>query len=112
MTERSSPNIALMSLMAGLAGAGIALLLAPRSGKETVAMIGEKTTELKGQAKDSIHRVKDSVNSGIDNTRDSLSEALKKTDRVAHEQYEEFNHSTDRPSQRQSPVLRAWEEEV
>lgn len=112
MTERSSPNIALVSLMAGLAGAGIALLLAPRSGKETIAKIGERTTELKGQAEDSIHRVKDSVNTGIDKTRDSLSEALKKTDRVAREQYDEFNETADRPSKRQSPVLHAWEEEV
>lgn len=112
MAERSSPNLALVSLVAGLTGAGIALLLAPRSGKETIAKIGEKTTELKGQTEDKIHRVRDSVNSGIDKTRDSLSEALKKTDRIAREQYDEFSHNTDRPSRRQSPVLRAWEEEI
>ena len=56
--------------------------------------------------------MKDSVASGIDKTRDSLTEALNKTSRAAKEQYDEFTDASERPAKRQSPVLRAWEEEV
>lgn len=112
MTERSSPNIALVSLMAGVAGAGIALLFAPRSGKETRDKISQRSTELKDQAEDGYHRVKDTVNSGIDKTRSSLTEALNKTSRATKEQYDEFRAPGEHTGNKQSPVLRAWEEEV
>jgi gas vesicle protein len=112
MAERSSPNIAMVSLMAGLAGAGIALLFAPRSGKETRAGIKRRSAELKDQAEDNLHHAVDSINTGIDKTRDSLTEALNKTSRKAKGKYEEFQEDTERTGNKQSPVLRAWEEEV
>lgn len=90
MTERTPPNMALMSLMAGLAGAGLALLFAPRSGKETRDDIAKRTAELKHQAEDRYRHVKDSVASGVEKTRDSLGEALSTTTRVAREQYDEM----------------------
>lgn len=98
--------------MAGLTGAGIALLLAPRSGKETREKIGQRTTELKDQAEDSYQKVKGTVNSSIEKTRDSLAEALHKTGRVAREQYDELREPGEHTGKKQSPVLRAWEEEV
>jgi gas vesicle protein len=98
--------------MAGLAGAGIALLLAPRSGKETRARIGERSAELKSHAEDNLHKMKDNLSTGIDKTRDSLTEALNKTGRKAKEQYDEFTEVGERTGTKQSPVLRAWEEEV
>lgn len=113
MAERSSPNLAVVSIMAGLTGAGIALLLAPRSGKETRAKIGERTAELKGHAEDNLHKMRDGLSTGMDKTRDSLTEALNKTGRKAREQYDEFDDEIGRRTGiKQSPVLRAWEEEV
>lgn len=112
MTERSSPNIALMSLMAGVAGAGIALLLAPRSGRETREKISQRSHELKDQAEDSYQKAMKAVNTKVDKTRESLTDALSKTKRAADEQYHELRHDSERTANKQSPVLRAWEEEV
>ena len=44
-----------------LAGAGIALLYAPRSGKETRKLIAEKGRALKGQAQDAIADAQDFI---------------------------------------------------
>lgn len=44
-----------------LAGAGIALLYAPRSGKETRKLIADKGSELKGRATDAIADAKDYI---------------------------------------------------
>jgi gas vesicle protein len=44
-----------------LAGAGIALLYAPRSGKETRQLIADKGCELKGRAADAVGDVKDYI---------------------------------------------------
>ena len=44
-----------------LAGAGLALLYAPRSGKETRALIAKKGRALKGQATDAIDDAKDFI---------------------------------------------------
>ena len=44
-----------------LAGAGIALLYAPRSGKETRKLIADKGRDLKGQATDAIEDARDFI---------------------------------------------------
>lgn len=44
-----------------LAGAGIALLYAPRSGKETRQLIADKGCELKGKATDALSDAKDYI---------------------------------------------------
>lgn len=112
MTERSSPNIALVTLMAGMAGAGLALLFAPRTGKDTRDKINQRSTELKDQAHDGYQHVRDTVNSGIEKTRDSLTEAINRTGRIAKEQYDELGEPGSHTGKKQSPVLRAWEEEI
>jgi gas vesicle protein len=44
-----------------LAGAGIALLFAPRSGRETRALLARKTRELKARAGDALDQAKEMV---------------------------------------------------
>lgn len=115
MAERgNAPNIALVSLLAGLTGAGIALLFAPRSGKETRQKLQTSAEDLKQRAEDGVQNAKKTVES----TRNSLSDALHNTARKAKERYEtslddmsETDDTTAHPS-KQSPILRAWEEEV
>ena len=46
-----------------LAGAGIALLYAPRSGKDTRKLIAEKGRELQGRATDAIEDARDFIDS-------------------------------------------------
>jgi gas vesicle protein len=48
-------------LMGSLAGAGVTLLLAPQSGKETRAMFQQKGIELKGQATAGIESAEEAV---------------------------------------------------
>ncbi len=112
MADRSSPNMAVVSLAAGLVGAGLALLLAPRSGKDTRQAIKQRSTDLKQQAESDLHRVRDSLNTTVEKTRGSLSDALSKKGHKAEEQYDEFGEQIERTGAKQSQVLRAWEEEA
>ena len=48
-------------LMGGLAGAGVTLLLAPQSGKETRAMFQQKGVELRDQAATSLESAEETV---------------------------------------------------
>jgi gas vesicle protein len=53
-------------LLGGVVGAGVALLLAPQSGRETRTRIREFTEDMKEQAKDYVEDVKDKVTSSIE----------------------------------------------
>jgi gas vesicle protein len=66
MAENDSNRVPVGGYLAALAigaavGAGIALLYAPRSGKETRAMLAEKGHDLKGKADDLLQEAKDFV---------------------------------------------------
>ena len=108
MAERSSPNLLALSLVAGLTGAAAALLLAPRSGKDTRKKLQEQADQLKEKTHDGLHEVKDTVSSGLD----KFSTALSTTGKKLKEDYEDLEDLRDSPRTRQSPVLHAWEEEV
>jgi gas vesicle protein len=59
-------NITLSGFLAGAAvgaivGAGVALLLAPKSGKETREWLGVKTRDAKGRLLDAVERTKAAV---------------------------------------------------
>lgn len=112
MAERSSPNLAVVTLLAGLAGAGLALLFAPRSGRETREKIQEKAEDIKDRAENSLHDIKDKVSSGIEKGRESLASTVKSSSKKSRDEFEELNDLEERPTNRQSSVLNAWEEEV
>jgi gas vesicle protein len=50
-------------------GVGVALLLAPHSGEETRAMIGEKSTDLKDQISGKVNEVTDEVTGKVNEVR-------------------------------------------
>lgn len=107
MTEKS-PNLMAVSLVAGLAGALTALLLAPRSGADTRKMLHDQADELKDRTQESLHEVKDSVNSGLE----KFSSALSSSGKRIKEDYDELRNRNEYNTKRQSSVLNAWEEEV
>lgn len=60
--------------LGGLMGAGVALLLAPRSGKETREKIKEFAGEAKGKAEEVIEEVKGKVTTVVDKGKEAFQE--------------------------------------
>jgi gas vesicle protein len=56
-------NLVTAFAIGGLVGAGIALLLAPQSGKETRDLLSRKSRELSDKAGDALNDVRESVRS-------------------------------------------------
>jgi len=63
-------------LLGVLLGAGIALLLAPRTGRETRAGIREGALRLRRNAEDALRQVRDSVVDAMDEVREEIDERL------------------------------------
>jgi len=63
-------------LLGALLGAGIALLLAPRSGSETRAGIRESALRLRRSAEDRLRQVRETVLNAMDDVRDEIDDRL------------------------------------
>jgi gas vesicle protein len=112
MAQRASPNMTVVAMAAGMTGAALALLFAPRSGVETRRKLQDKAEKLKDQAETSLHDMKDSVATTADHARDRFSTALQNAGKKMKEDYENPEDLRNRSTIRQSPVQNAWEEEV
>jgi gas vesicle protein len=69
-----------------LIGTGVALLYAPRSGKETRALITKKSRALKGQATDAIGDAIDSAKDFVDGKKAELAAAIEAGQDAMHEE--------------------------
>lgn len=87
MAERTArSNTLMVSVLAGLAGAGVALLLAPRSGRET-------REQLKSKAEDGLNTAKETMEHGVEKAKDASSHfasAIKHTGRQTKRQMDEL----------------------
>jgi len=108
MAERTAHNTFTVSILAGLAGAGLALLFAPRSGVETRARLKSKTAELKAQADEKLDMGKEKAQG----FKEKLESVVSKATRRSKEEAEELGDAINRKTDRQSPVISAWNEEV
>jgi gas vesicle protein len=63
-------------LWGALLGAGVALLLAPRSGAETQAEIRERAQRLRTAAEDRVNGVRDAVSDSVTRTRDRIQDRI------------------------------------
>lgn len=70
-------------------GAAIALLLAPRSGKETRSMISEKGTEFRDKAVDIAHDTRDRAQNVIHEAQNKITEKVKGSVKTHQEQADE-----------------------
>jgi gas vesicle protein len=116
MADRTAPNTLVVSLLAGLAGATVALLFAPRSGRETREMLHEKADKLKHRTQEGLDTARNKVERGVESAKDMkdhLTTTIANSGRRARERMEEPK-DTDKQdnSATQSPVLTNWEEEV
>lgn len=98
-SQNMSATIAKTSLMAGLLGAGVALLLAPRSGSETRTKLKDVASRMNRHTNNNADRFVDSAKANLDemgNRFENIQEAVR----------------LRRERKQQSPVLTNWEEEV
>jgi len=63
MSEETSPQRTSLTVFAvgALVGAGIALLYAPQSGKETRKLLAKKARQLKGKARDTVESAQEFI---------------------------------------------------
>lgn len=70
----SASSVLLSFLLGGLAGAGLALLFAPKSGQETRERLRELAEEAKEKAEGYVGQVKGSVTSALDSGKEFFEE--------------------------------------
>jgi gas vesicle protein len=70
----SSGNVVLAFVLGGIVGAGIALLMAPQSGRETREKIKEFADETRKKAGDYAGQVKDKVSSAVESGKHFVEE--------------------------------------
>jgi gas vesicle protein len=81
-TDNGAGNVMLGFLVGAVAGAAVALLYAPVSGRETRGLIGEKAregrdraTEAAAKAREAIDRGRDTVTTAIERGREAYQQA-------------------------------------
>ena len=115
MAHRTNSQVLGATLLGGMVGAGLALLFAPRSGKETRDHIRDNVRQMQEDAHHQLDRAKSKVRKGMDDAKDlknRLAEAAHNTGQQAKAGINELKEDTKAKSRRESAVLSAWEEEV
>ena len=87
----STKSVFLSFLLGGVVGAGLALLLAPQSGKETRTKIKETAEDVKEKAETYIKEAKEKIGSTFDKAKETLEEkktAITKAVEAGKEAYE------------------------
>ena len=109
-TARS--NVMLISVLSGLAGAGLALLLAPRSGRETRGKLQTSANDLKQEVRDEFGYFKSSAEAKANAARDAAHrlESVLKThkDQLVEELKTERRRASNTDN---NPSPSVWKEE-
>ena len=74
----NNSKVIIAALAGAVIGAGVALLIAPASGKETRGMIADKFNDAKDAIGDAKDNLKDRFRDAKDNIKDKSEELLKK----------------------------------
>jgi gas vesicle protein len=82
-------------LWGALLGAGVALLLAPRSGEETQAEIRDRVRRLRDAAEDRVNDVRDTVTDSVTRTRDRIQEQLDSVRDTVEDRADRARHAVD-----------------
>lgn len=83
-------------LLAGFAiGAGLGLLLAPRSGEETRRMLGEKARQARDVAEEKFDDLQEAFEDGYERTKASIEEGLASARRRVTTKREDVRRATD-----------------
>ncbi|MDB5164174.1 MAG: YtxH-like protein [Candidatus Saccharibacteria bacterium] len=107
MKEKQGANMVAVTLMAAAAGAGVALLTAPRSGRETRARLKSQAAQAKLKAKqraDSLKHVMDQKISRGKEMKEAVTQSYKDTKANL------ANDAQDSKEQIKSSIINNWEE--
>ncbi len=102
MTQRDTQNVMVTSLLAGIAGATLGILFAPRSGKETRERMGAVAADAKQRAKRELETKRERLGEKLSSTKDRMSDAVSS-------KVQRGKRGTDTE---ESPIITAWNEEV
>lgn len=75
IVERQSSGVGTF-ILGTLLGAGIALLLAPRTGEETRRELGKNVRRIRNSAEDTVHRVQKAVSGTIEEFREQVNDRI------------------------------------
>lgn len=98
MTERSTSNIFAVSLLAGMSGMLLALLVAPRSGRETRRKLELAAGDLRDKTSEGLDHAK--------TVKSRLSGALKRRGQ------DNSNTNNNSSAFSESPILTSWDKET
>jgi gas vesicle protein len=105
MTEKQRNKAFVVPLLAGLAGAGLALLYAPRSGRETREKIHETAQDVQRDVSHSLESARQQVHEGINQAKEitsKVAETIKS--RRRHKDVDELTNDI--------PTASSWDQEV
>lgn len=108
MKERQTSNILLVSLVSAAAGAGVALLLAPRSGKETRERLKASAADMKRQAQKAMDSARHTAREGVRRGKhltESIAEGVRSTAKEMKAEGEEARDDL------RSSLTKSWKEE-
>jgi gas vesicle protein len=101
----STGNVLLSFFIGGLIGAGVALLIAPKTGEETRRMIKELAEEVKEKAEDYIDQAKGTARIYVEKGKDFIEkekDIITKTMEAGKEAYKKETNSEGYPSKQKS----------
>ena len=116
MAEHKTTNVVSMMAVAGIAGVGIGLLFAPRSGRETRKKVQQAADDMRQQAGEGLDRAKATLLHNSDKMRawkQHLAHKATEESRQADQIFGDSLTSTDQELKDfNNSILRNWEEEV
>lgn len=115
MAEHKTSNVLTLTLLAGLAGAGAALLLAPRSGRETRQKLHQSADDLKHTAEDNLNSTKAKLQHNAEKLRawkEHIANRAAEQSERPQDSILPTDSSTEEINDFNASILRNWEEEV
>lgn len=104
MSQGERQNVLFVTLLAGAAGAGIGLLFAPRSGKETRLRLRETAIEAQHSASEGLESAREQLDDKMDKVRGAKDKLVGKIRKNRRDMADDETL--------ESPIITAWNEEV
>lgn len=108
VSDQKMSNMFGIALLAGALGAGIGLIFAPRSGKETRDKLSGAAKDARDQTQETLHQAQERMHRGLDQARDLKTELADAMKRKKHNAKKEIQSRAEDASDE----LKSWEGEA